>query len=158
MKRKMLSSPLLYLSAFFEATRSEYYKQLYNVSAKGTWNDWLIYFLNGVALQAEDVLSRVERINQLLFKWITAVANNGSQVLVAIVQRLAGNPYLTISGVTKELGIAYTTAHRAIQKLEEAGIIKKVRKNRRNKGYCAVEILNILDEPTKVTTIGDEIR
>lgn len=31
-EQRMLPSPLLYLSAFFEATRDEYHKQLYNVS------------------------------------------------------------------------------------------------------------------------------
>ncbi|MGI9215170.1 MAG: Fic family protein, partial [Gammaproteobacteria bacterium] len=41
-EQRMLPSPLLYLSAFFEATRDEYYKQLYNVSSKGTWHEWLI--------------------------------------------------------------------------------------------------------------------
>ncbi|WP_218916634.1 Fic family protein [Wolbachia endosymbiont of Wuchereria bancrofti] len=40
-ERKLSSSLLLYLSASFEATRSEYYKQLYNISSKGTWHDWL---------------------------------------------------------------------------------------------------------------------
>ena len=67
-EHKMLPSPLLYLSAFFEATRDEYYRQLYNVSSKGTWQEWFIYFLNGVAVQSEDVLSRAERINELLNK------------------------------------------------------------------------------------------
>ena len=65
-EQKMLPSPLLYLSAFFEATRDEYYKQLYRLSSKGIWNEWFIYFLNGVAVQSEDVLSRAERINELL--------------------------------------------------------------------------------------------
>ncbi len=65
-EQKMLPTPILYLSTFFEVTRDEYYKQLYSVSAKGTWNEWLIYFLNGVAVQTEDVLCRAERINNLL--------------------------------------------------------------------------------------------
>ncbi|WP_375315829.1 Fic family protein [Wolbachia endosymbiont (group A) of Colletes cunicularius] len=47
-ERKLLLSPLVYLSAFFEATRSEYYDQLYNISNRGTWHDWFSYFLNGV--------------------------------------------------------------------------------------------------------------
>jgi Fic family protein len=38
-ERKVLPSPILYLSAFFEATRDEYYTQLYNVSSKGTWHE-----------------------------------------------------------------------------------------------------------------------
>lgn len=88
-EKKMLSSPLLYLSAFFETTRDEYYRQLYSVSAKGTWNDWLVYFLNGVALQCEDVLSRIERINELLRQWGDAIADGGSQVLLQVAQSLA---------------------------------------------------------------------
>ena len=85
----MLPSPLLYLSAFFEATRDEYYKQLYNVSSKGTWHEWLIYFLNGIAVQSKDVLSRVERINELLNQWKIIVASGGSQVPVDMVAHFA---------------------------------------------------------------------
>ena len=149
-EQRMLPSPLLYLSAFFEATRDEYYKQLYNVSAKGTWHDWLIYFLNGVAIQSEDVLSRAERINELLNQWKINVASSGSQVPVDLVQHLAVNPYFTTSKIAKDLGIAYSTAQRGVQKLEAAGIIKKTNDNKREKVYCAIAILNILEEPTKI--------
>lgn len=149
----MLPSPLLYLSAFFEATRDEYYKQLYNVSAKGTWHEWLIYFLNGVAVQSEDVLSRAERINKLLGQWEIIVASSGSPIPVNIVQHLAINPYFTINKIAKDLGIAYSSAQRGVQKLEAAGIIKKTNENMRDKVYCANAILNILEEPTKINLV-----
>ncbi len=149
-EQKMLPSPLLYLSAFFEATRDEYYKQLYNVSSKGTWREWLIYFLNGVAIQSEDVLSRAERINELLNQWKIVVASSGSQVPVDMVQHFAMNPYFTANKIAQDLGIAYSTAQRGVQKLEDAGIIKKTNENKRDKVYCAIEILNILEEPTKI--------
>jgi Fic family protein len=141
----------LYLSAFFEATRDEYYKQLYSVSAKGTWNEWLIYFLNGVALQTEDVLSRAERINDLLNKWKIKVASNASNIPMLIVQYFAVNPYLTTNRITEDLKISYSTAKRGIQKLEEANIIKQINSNKRDKIYCATEILAILEEPTRIT-------
>lgn len=150
--QRILPSPLLYLSAFFEATREEYYKQLYNVSAKGTWNEWLIYFLNGVALQSEDVLSRAERINELLNKWKLVVVRGNSQVPVDIVQHFAVNPYVTINKIAEERGIAYSTAQRTIQKLEVAGIVQKTNDNKRDKLYCATQILSILEEPTKIRT------
>ena len=149
-EQRMLPSPLLYLSAFFEATRDEYYKQLYNVSATGSWNEWLIYFLNGIAVQSEDVLSRAERINALLNQWKIIVASSGSRVPVDMVEYLAVNPYITINKISKELGIAYSTAQRGIQKLESRGIIKKINDNKRDKVYCATEILSILEEPTKI--------
>ncbi len=149
-EQRMLPSPLLYLSAFFEATRDEYYKQLYNVSSKGAWHEWLIYFLGGVAVQSEDVLSRAERINELLNQWKIAVLSSGSQVPVDMVQHFAINPYFTTNKIAEDLGIAYSTAQRGVQKLEAAGIIKKTNDNKRDKVYCATEILNILEEPTKI--------
>lgn len=150
-EQKILPSPLLYLSAFFEATRDEYYKQLYNVSSQGTWREWLTYFLNGVAVQSEDVLSRAERINELLSQWKIQVASSASSVPVAIVEHLAVNPYFTTNKIKEVLGIsAYSTAQRAIQKLEAAGIVKEITENKRGKVYCATEILQILEEPTKI--------
>jgi Fic family protein len=149
-KHKMLPSPLLYLSAFFEATRDEYYKQLFDVSSKNTWQDWLIYFLNGVALQSEDVLDRAEQINNLLNKWKLQVTSGSSNVPITIVNHFAVNPYLTTKKIAKELQLAYSTAERAINKLLGKNIIKQVNNKKRDKVYCATEILSILEKPTKI--------
>jgi len=146
----MLPSPLLYLSAFFEATRDEYYKQLYHVSSKGAWQEWFVYFLNGVAVQSDDVLSRAERINALLNQWKVVVFGRNSHVAVHMVQHLAVNPYFTIKKMAEALAIAYTTAQRGVQKLEAAGVVKRMNDNRREKVYCATKILDILEEPTKI--------
>lgn len=149
-EQKILPSPILYLSAFFEATRDDYYKHLYEVSAKGTWLEWLIYFLNGVAIQAEDALSRAERINDLLDQWKIQVAAGASQVLIQMVQHFAINPFLTVNKIVEELNLSYSTAQRGVQKLEALGIIKQTNDNKRDKMYCASAILNILEEPTKI--------
>ncbi len=148
-EHKLLPAPILYLSAFFEATRDEYYKQLYNVSAKGSWNDWLIYFLNGIAVQTEDVLSRAERINDLLSKWKILVAGTSS-IPLQMVEHFAINPYLTTSKIAESLKIAYSTAQRGILKLEDAKIIRQINHSKRDKVYCATEILAILEEPARI--------
>ena len=155
-EQNILPSPLLYLSAFFEATRNEYYRQLYNVSKEGSWRDWLIYFLNGVAVQSEDALSRAERINELLQSWKTLVASSNSSVAVDIVERLAVNPYITINKISADLQIAYSTAQRGIQKLETANIIQKTSTHKRDVVYCANAILSILEEPTRISGRTEE--
>ena len=155
-EQKMLPSPLLYLSAFFEATRSEYYRQLYNLSAQGTWQEWLIYFLSGVAVQSEDALSRAERINALLDHWKIQAASSSSQIPVAIVEHFAINPYVTTKKIAKELNIAYSTAKRGIQKLEAAGIIQQVNETKRDKVFCAIELLDILEEGAKIQANFEE--
>lgn len=155
-EQKILPSPLLYLSAFFEATRDEYYRQLLNVSSNNTWQDWLIYFLNGVAVQAEDALSRAERINDLLNRWKLQVASGSSSVPVDIINQFAVNPYLTITKIAEELKIVYSTAERGVRKLLGENIISQVNDNKRDKVYCATEILSILEEPAKIHADAEE--
>ncbi|WP_353286773.1 Fic family protein [Wolbachia endosymbiont (group A) of Anthophora plumipes] len=150
-ERKLLPLPLLYLSAFFEATKSEYYDQLYNISNRGTWHDWFSYFLNGVVLQSLDALSRAERINILIANWQTEVSSKTEGVASGIVRYLAVNPYFTIRKVVENLGVVFTTAQRAIVKLEDLGIVSQTSQGKRDRVYCAADILNILEEPTKIT-------
>lgn len=146
-EQKLLPSPLLYLSAFFEATRDEYYRQLYNLSSKGTWEDWLTYFLNGIAIQSADVLSRAERINGLLNDWKI----QASSVAPQVIEYFAVNPFLTIKKISEQLDVAFTTAQRTIKKLETLGIITQTTDSQRNRVYCATKILAILEEPAKLT-------
>ena len=46
--RGVIPAPLLYLSAYFEATRQEYYARLLGVTRRGEWEEWLTYFLRGL--------------------------------------------------------------------------------------------------------------
>src|ERR1700730_12449148 len=101
----MLPTPILYLSAFFEATRDEYYRQLYNVSAQGTWHEWLTYFLNGVAVQSNDVLSRAERIDQLIQDWLGKTERESPQTVRTVITTLAINPFVTVKHIATQLNI-----------------------------------------------------
>lgn len=149
--RKVLPSPILYLSAFFEATRDEYYKQLYSVSSRGAWNDWFLYFLDGVAQQGSDVLSRAERINSLITDWQIKVGSHSEGIIQEIVRNLAVNPYCTVKKTAENMNIAFTTAQRAIKKLEGLGILTQTSPGQRDRIYCAKPILAILEEPTSMT-------
>ncbi|HLB32611.1 MAG: cell filamentation protein Fic [Verrucomicrobia bacterium RIFCSPHIGHO2_12_FULL_41_10] len=149
MEKKMVLAPILYLSAFFEATRDEYYRQLFNVSSRGEWNDWLTYFINGVALQGKDVLSRAERINDLIIPW--QIKAGHTEILQTIVTQFAKNPYLTVTTTAKNLRSSFTTVQRAVKKLEALGILSQVSEGKRDRIYCATQILSILEEPTNIT-------
>src|SRR5207244_11918131 len=76
----VLPSPLLYLSAFFEGTREEYYARLLGVTERGEWGEWLGYFLAGAAQQAEDALGRIQRIDELLASWRERLARAPSRL------------------------------------------------------------------------------
>ncbi|CAN5165223.1 Fic family protein [soil metagenome] len=149
-ERKILPTPLLYLSAYFEATRTEYYARLLAVTQAGDWSGWLHYFLKGVALQAEDATSRAARINKLLDKWRKKTAGMSTTIPNQLIDRLASNPFITTNQAAESFEVSYTTMQRAIEKLAKLGIIKEISGSKRNRIYCAKEILAILEEPAKI--------
>ena len=146
-RRGILPSPLLYLSAYFEAAREEYYARLLAVTQEGAWETWLIYFLRGVRVQAEDALARIQRIDDLLVRWreqlAGAQAGRPEQVLGLFVE----NPFWTVGGLAEALNVAYTTARRAVDRLEAAGIVSLVGAAKRNRVYCARGMLEVLEAP-----------
>ena len=149
--RDLLPSPLLYLSAFFDATRRDYYDRLNGVTREGAWGDWLVYFLSGVARQSEDALGRSERMMGLLEDWRKEAAGGPSKVPLHVLDFLASNPYITVKGATEKLGVAFTTAQRAIERLEKQKVLTQVGEGRRDRVYCAQALLKILEEPAKLT-------
>ena len=110
--RDVLPSPLLYLSAYFEATRDAYYAHLLALTERGEWEEWLTYFLRGVALQSEDAVSRIEQIDELLARWRHDLVGSRSRVPERALDLLAENPFWTVGGVADRLRVAFTTAQR----------------------------------------------
>ncbi|MGA7522390.1 MAG: Fic family protein [Acidobacteriaceae bacterium] len=155
-ERKILPTPLLYLSAFFEATRRDYYDGLRGVSERSEWQDWLEYFLLGIARMSEDALNRATRINDLLAKWRNEVAGHATNTPLRVVDLLAANPFLTITGAASQLKLAFTTAQRAIERLERNGIVEQISDAKRDRVYCARRLLDILEEPAHLTPTNAE--
>lgn len=149
-QRGILPAPLLYLSAFFEASRRDYYDGLRGISSHGDWNSWLEYFLLGVARMSEDALTRATRINQLLSGWQKAVSGESSKAPLRVVELLGANPFITIKGAAAKLEVAFTTAQRAIERLERAAIVRPISDARRDRVYCAKGLLEVLEGPAKL--------
>jgi Fic family protein len=150
MQRGVLPLPLLYLSAFFEATRQDYYDRLRGVTEDGAWEDWLLYFFNGVARQSEDALSRSERINRQLEQWRERVGRTGSSIALRLLDVLATNPFITVRKAETQLDVAYNTAATALQRLSKMKVLQQVGEARRDRVFCAGALLDILEEPARL--------
>src|SRR6201997_4106957 len=155
-EHRILPTPLLYLSAFFEASRRDYYDGLCGISERGAWNDWLEYFLLGVARMSEDALSRAMRINGLLAEWQRRVSGESSNNPLRVVELLGANPFITIKGAADKLKIAFTTAQRAVERLERAKIVKRRGDAKRDRVYCATFLLDILEEPARLKSADNK--
>ena len=149
-ERKILPTPLLYLSAFFEASRRDYYDSLRAISERGAWQEWLEYFLLGIARMSEDALSRATRINDILAQWQRNLEGEATNTPRRMLELLAANPFITTIGAARELGVAFTTAQRAIERLERKDIVKQTSDAKRNRVYCARALLEVLEEPAQL--------
>jgi Fic family protein len=154
-EKRILPAPLLYLSAFFEASRRDYYDGLLGVSERGEWLDWIEYFLLGVARMSEDAVSRAGRINAKLAEWQKSVTGESTKTPLRVVELLAANPFITVKGGAEKLGVAFTTAQRAIQRLERIGIVQQAGTAKRDRVYCAKSLLDILEEPAQLMPGGE---
>ncbi len=143
----ILPSPLLYLSAYFDATRAAYHARLRAVSDTGDWGSWLRYFLKGVEIQAGDALNRAGRIDALLRRWGEEAARSGLGADRRLIDFVAINPFLTVKRAAAHLGVAFTTAQRAVERLAKRSVLREVSGGRRDRVYCAKELLAILEEP-----------
>ena len=149
-ERGVLPSPLLCLSAYFEETRDDYYAHLLAVTEAGAWEDWLVYFLRGVRLQADDGLARIAQLDILFDSWRDDLGDVLSPRLDEVLGLFVESPFWTVGEIGKSLGIAYTTARRAVDRLEGAGIVSLSGKSRRNRVYCARAVLAALDAPLQL--------
>ena len=150
--RNVLPTPLLYLSAFFEATRDEYYARLLGVTEHGEWEEWLAYFLRGVTTQSDDAVGRIQRIDRLLGRWREELARTPSRLPDKALDLFAENPFWTVRKLAERLGVAFTTAQRTIARLEAAGMVRLTGTARRNRVYCANAVLEILEEAPHLPT------
>jgi ribosomal protein S25 len=90
-------------------------------------------------------------MNARLAEWQKQVAGESTNAPLRVVELLASNPFITAKGAADKLGVAFTTAQRAIQRLERGGIVKTVSDAKRNRVYCAQALLDILEEPAHLT-------
>ncbi len=154
-ERNIIPSPLLYLSAYFEATREEYYARLLAVTKSGEWEAWLVYFLRGVALQAEDAVNRIGRIDDLFALWSRRLESGQSRQPARVLELFAESPFWSVGGLAARLDVAYTTARRAIERLEAAGIVTLAWAARRGRVYYARDMLKVLDDPAAPAILNE---
>lgn len=144
---KLLPIPLLYLSAYFEDDKQEYYRQLLSVSQKGTWEAWLEYFLKAVIYQSKDAVKRSDGLIDLREGWRTKLnEQNTSSNYYTIIDRLFTTPYISVSDVEKRLGVTNKAARQMVKKLVDLDILVLSKDVKYGKVYEAKGIIEIIQK------------
>ncbi len=144
MERGRLSQPLLYLSAFFEAHRQEYYDRLQAVRMSGDWIGWIRFFLRGVKDVSCEAVVRAGKLMDLRERYRRRLEDNAKAM--ALLDRLFENPYVTVARAAKLLKTSNPTARAAVKKLVDAGMLKETTGRSWGKVFLARPILRAIEK------------
>lgn len=116
----VLPQPLLYLSAYFEAHRGEYYDRLQEVRERGQIQQWLQFFLTAIAVQAADAIERAERLADVRERYRRGLVSSRSRA-AEVVDLLMANPFITVRQVQTSLGVTQPGALNLLRGIEHRG-------------------------------------
>ncbi|MBN1617733.1 Fic family protein [Candidatus Dojkabacteria bacterium] len=146
--KKVLTTPMFYLSEHFELNRTEYYAKLKGISKKNDWDSWIIYFLNAVAIQSEINSQKAKLIHNLYNKKKEEISQTTkSKYSFKVLDFIFSYPIFNSSQFYKITRIKGTTAKDLIKKIEKNKIIKLVQKGsgKRANIYLFPELLSITE-------------
>jgi Fic family protein len=145
LERKRLSEPLLYLSAFIDAHKNDYYDLLQRVRTHGDWVSWIRFFLQGVAEIATEAGEQAKELHRLREQYRVQMRDKANAL--GLLDDLFINPYMTIGRAGKVLGKTHPTAKAAIAVLEEQKILREITGRQWGRYYVCQPVLDALEKP-----------
>jgi Fic family protein len=146
-----LEEPLLYLSLYFKTHRNRYYDQLQRVRTEGAWEEWLEFFLEGVATTAEEAAETATRILRLFSadqQKIQKLGRSASSAL-RIHEYMQRKPIANIAAAAKALKLSIPTVTVALNHLVRIGIVEEVTGKRRDRLFTYSRYFNIVSKGTE---------
>ena len=127
-KKKILSGPNFYMSGYFEENKDLYLGTLRRVSSHDEWTEWCRFFLESVALQAEENEKRARNILKLNdFTRLRAADATKSPHCVRAVDFIFHSPIFRIPLLARKTGIPEATARRVVSVLTELKVLDILR-------------------------------
>ena len=147
-KTGLISSPMFYISAFFEKHRDEYYERLLSVSRDDNWIGWCEFFLRAITVQAKQNQEKASEILRLYETKKSQVINlTHSQYAIHALDYIFAHPIFKASDFTVSKDIPTPTAKRILNVFKDNGLLKTIREasGRRAAVYVFGELVNIAD-------------
>ena len=144
-----LQSPVLYLSHYFKANRTEYYEHLQNIRNDGGWEAWLKFLLRGIADVSQEATDTARAI--------VSLRETDRDKIINELGRVAGNalkvhellfrfPLVSVNPVSDMLEVSFTSANRLVERLVDIGILIEATGNARNRVFQYQNYINIFSD------------
>lgn len=139
-----LQFPILYLSGYILSHKSQYYKYLQNVRDHEDWKTWILFILEGVALQSKETAGKVTSIIELQRTWKSRLKKDYSKMYsIEMLEYLFSNAFYTQSRMTQYTSISRPTSIKYLEKFASQGLMKE-QKIGRDRLFFIPEFIEIL--------------
>ena len=147
-ERKVLSSPTLYVSAYLESQRDEYYARLLAVSRDDDWTGWCGFFLEALRAQGTANAEKAHALVDLydsMKKWISEQTR--SPYAIHALEFVFRRPVFNSSDFVGNSGIPEPTARRILGVLRKKEVLKVLSRSsgRRPAVYAFADLLNVTE-------------
>lgn len=145
-----LSDPLLSVSPWLEARRTQYQDRLFAVSADGDWDGWVKFFASGLEASAIDTAQRVDELLDVQADYARRLRDAGATGIVRdIADSLVGYPFVTISAVKERTGKTFQGVSTAVNRLVDLQILRERTGRSHNRVFEAVDVMRVLVRPAR---------
>ena len=144
----LISQPMFYISAYFEAHRSAYYDGLLAIYRDDAWTEWCGFFLKAVRAQAEENLEKAKGILALYEDMKGQVARiTRSRYAIHTLDWIFEYPIFNSSSFVAGAGIPGRTARRLLTDLRTHEILQVIKPSNGRRGAILVfpDLLNVAE-------------
>lgn len=134
----LLDLPILYLSRYITHNKAEYYERIQAIrNATGDnsaqWEEWILYMLHGVEQTAEETITLVKNIGNLMTKYKNIIRPAfGRKYSHELLNGLFYHPYTKIGHLESNMQVSRQTAAKYLDKLASLGLLQKERMGKEN--------------------------
>lgn len=145
---KMLAKPCLYLSAYIEKHKGQYYDALTTVRESNDMGQWVRFFLVAVSETARKGLATFQSLMELRQDMNNRIMELGARMGngARLLEGLYDTPIVTPAGVRDHLEVSYPTATGLIEDFVKLGILVESTGQKRNREYVFKEYYELFDE------------
>jgi Fic family protein len=147
----VLREPILYLSLYFKARRTDYYSLLQEVRENGAWEAWMEFFLTGVRETASQSVDTAREIMALFDEDRRAIPTLGRRPasMFRVHDLMQRRPIVTIQAASKELKLSLPTVAKSLEHLITLGIVRELTGKQRRRVFAYSKYLAVLDRGTE---------
>ena len=150
----VLQEPLLYLSLYLKQHRNTYYDLLNRVRETGDWEAWLAFFLEGVRVTAEGVVSTSRQLLELFASHRSVIKQAGRRAgsALRVYSVFKARPILSITDAAERANLSFSAASSAVQLLVDRGIAREITGKQRGRLFVYDRYIAVLNEGTEEET------